>query len=126
MSNLYTQIRQQYLVNVTNPSMMGCTVIRKPVTKVLDSSTGDAIYTEGTEQNIDVYFTVFRTEEELYKEGNVQGANAYMTTRHTQAIKRDDIIIFDEMRFRVETVTPRYIQGFLVCNDCNLIRLGDN
>lgn len=123
--NFYEQVREQIILNVTNPKVLGCTVQRLPVTKKLDNTTGDATYTEGTAENIDVYFTVYRTEQEIYKEGVVKGANAHMMTTHLQEIKRDDVIIFNDLRFRVDTVTPRYVQGYLVSNDCNLIYIGD-
>ena len=126
MSNMFSdQLIEQVLVNVTNPDMFGCTVSRKAVTKTLDNSTGDADYTEGTATDINVYFTPFQTEEELYKEGEVVNVNAFMMTRATQEVNRDDIIIFQEQRYRIEQVTPRYIAGNLVAKDCKLTLLGD-
>jgi hypothetical protein len=116
----YEQIRSYVTDSATNSDYTGVQVTRTPVTKTVSNSYGDETLTDGTDENIDVYFTKKTTDWWFDKEGEVEGGDAFMMTKYNQTINKNDKITYEGNTYRVKMVIDRVVNGEIVGKDCNL------
>jgi hypothetical protein len=92
------------------------TITYIPVTKTINSVTGDETLTEGTSTTI--YGMIFQSKNVYarYKAGLVQGGDAIFMGKTADMVTKNDILSFGGFRYRVDNVTNRYLdQTFMYC-----------
>ncbi|NCD00113.1 MAG: hypothetical protein EOL95_10485 [Bacteroidia bacterium] len=105
----------------TNTAKAGCTVTRTPVTKTFDETYGQETLTEGTSESIDVYMTRnYPNEFFIAEEGKVEKGDAFIMVKSTQTLNVDDVITYDNKKFRVKNKYRVLVNGVLCATQGNL------
>ena len=107
----------------TSTKKLGATVSRIPVTKTLNEFSGQETLTEGTSASIVCYFTNnYKANNKWFisEEGQVQSGDAFIMVKSTQALNKDDVIVYDSKRFRVRNIYRLIVNNTLVGVQGNL------
>jgi len=105
-------------------SDFGVTVTRTPVTTTTDFH-GDKIYTDGTDEDIDVVFGNPNKAYNLDKPGLTEVYDAIMYIKQDQTMSKYDKITHDSKVYKVGTVSPRNFNGNAMFKTVNLFFLKD-
>lgn len=98
----------------------GVSVVRTPVTTTF-TGNGDEIRTSGTNETITVVLHKNKPDYSQLEEGLFQKVTGYVMTAPTQTINRNDIITYNNVSYRILSVTPRGPAGdILIYKYCEI------
>lgn len=120
---VYKQIKDAVETFYTKTNWAGLTVERTPITKSTSNLYSDESLVEGKSESIDCYFTLDYKKLNRYfisEEGEVLSGDAFMLVKATQEINKNDIITYDNNKYRVSDTYRMVVNGVLTGIQANL------